>query len=822
MWIKRALVIVPILLFAFLIQSIFWAPMNESAADNEGRQHRIIFYMSGDPTDMNPWSSSTTLDSTLTQYFFDGLLKYDRMYEITPSLSTCAAIHHELVAPVPQDMTLESFEQWVRDKHGASVTAFMKVSDGVAEGKVYDLASGKELAGTSADKAAVRFRTPATVRITLSAPIEDGRITSAVVPEFGQDLYGKNLEKLLEPLGGLTHAEMKGADVARLFRSIGFGGIEHNPVVEMKVRRGIYWTDGPFFSNPERTWSVTINGDFTANVVADSADAAVNEIRERHDLAGENVEAVLYEHRFGEESNGPWWGRGPEMTAKDPKLTYDYIRNPDFGSPRLSSWLDVKEVRIDEKDPFRLMVVYKKLFSPALSNLTGALIPYHTWNNRAWTDEAIRKERSASDLGVSKDDYNVMRALPMAERDFRHRPQSCGPMVMEPLNGEARPLWKSAQIATLRRNDFFWDRKPEYEFLDYLIFDPSLGRETAEIGFLSGNMDIYGAQPYQVERYGAMTDDYYVLQRETTTYEYLGFNCRKGPLANPKVRLALSMAIDVDEIVKYVEYGQAQRIAGPAYPVLPWYDTEYRREHKWRTGPNAGKVEKLPFIPFNLTEARALLKEEGFEIDSSGTLVKDGAPFKIRLVNSAGGGTRADIALIARENWQNLGVKVELEEYEWNVFIGQYALAGNFDVLVLGWSGGLNFDKRQLFHSDFMPPRGYDFVGYKNEKANALMDRILTVYDPAEQIRLCHEIFGLIADDCPYVFLYSDFATSVMDKRVVWRKQVGTNPDGSIVFENRPVSHEHITKAKATLAYFVPELKRLEEAPEFTEEDYRR
>ena len=63
MWIKRSLVIIPILLLVFLAQSFFWAPSNESAADNEGRQNRLIFYMGGDPFNMNPWSSTTSTTS---------------------------------------------------------------------------------------------------------------------------------------------------------------------------------------------------------------------------------------------------------------------------------------------------------------------------------------------------------------------------------------------------------------------------------------------------------------------------------------------------------------------------------------------------------------------------------------------------------------------------------------------------------------------------------------------------------------------------------------------------------------------------------------
>lgn len=822
MWIKRSLMIVPACLLVFLAQSFFWAPSNDSAADNEGRQNRIVFYMGGDPFNMNPWSSTTTTDSTLTQYLYEGLLRYNREYLIEPWLSEYAAIHHEIDAPVPRGMTTAEFETWVRAKYGKSVASFKEVEAGSEDVKFFDLDKGIEVNNQAGAERVVAFRKPARVHVVLKADIKNGQITSAVDPEFGNELYGVHMQLMFEPQGELAVDALTEALVEKVVKAAKLAPLDHKPVVEMRVRKGVYWTDGPFFSDPESTYSVSIDGDIVGNIVADSADAAISEVRERHDAKEAKVEAWLYDKRMGNEEEGPWWGRGPEMQAKDAKLTFDLIRDEDFGSPRLSSWMDVEEVRTPKDDAYKLEVVYRKLYSPALSNLVGDILPYHVWNDRAWFEEALRKERGPEDLGVKRADYNVKRFLPTAERDFRHKPPSHGPMVLEPLNGESRPLWKSAEIATLRRNEFYWERQPEYEFMDYLIFDPALGRETSEIAFLSGNMDIYTARAFQVDRYKAMDDKYYVLERETTTYSYLGFNCRKGPLANPRVRLALSMAVDIGEIMKYVLYDQGQRISGPAYPVLPWYNNDYRREHTWLKESKKGQTEKLEFLPYDMEEAEAILRDEGYVRDSSGTLAKDGEPFSIKLVNSSGGGERMDFSLLAKENWSKLGLKVEYVEYEWNVFIGQYVMPGNFDVIALGWSGGLNFDKRQLFHGDFQPPRGLNFAGYSNPKADELMEQILNVYNPDEQVRLSHEIFNVIADDCPYLFIYSPYSTSVMDRRIVWRKQVGTGPDGQPQYEDRPVNHEHISDAKQSLAFFVTELKRQDEVPTFTDEDRKR
>lgn len=820
MWVKRGLVILPVLMMVFLAQSLLWVPRTQKAADNEYRHDRIIFYMGGDPKDMNPWSSTTTTDSSIYRYFYEGLLRYNADYVIEPWLSDFAAIHHELVAPLPGGMTEQEFREWVEENSPGELRRFELASE-AGTPRYFDL-EGKAIDGEPQDVAHYKFVPPATYNIEVRAAREAGKITSAVQPTFAAELYKERRAKHFQPENEAPEPDDSLTEL--MAAAAALPSVKHSPVVEMKIRPGVRWTDGPFFTPWEKLWVVSVNGDQVAPVNADSADAAIELVRGRVVEKGQDadIKAWRYEERFGDDDSGPWWGKGPELKARDAKLTFDLIRDPDFRSPRLSSWADVSEVRMFEDDEYRLEVVYSRLFSPAISNLAGVLLPYHIWNETAWFDEAVRKGRGPDARGISRADYLVMRELPTEERDFRHRPSSIGPMVLEPLNGQERPLWKISERVTMRRNEFHWGRKPEFQFMDYYVFDPALGLETAEIVFNSGGMDIYTARDFQVKRYREMRDRYYVLERETTTYTYIGFNCSKEPLSNPRVRRALGMALNVDEVIKYVIYEQGQRIAGPAYPVLPWYDTEYTLDHTWLTGENKGKTTQEPFLPNNLVEAKAMLLDAGFAEDASGALLWDGKPFEMQMVNSSGAGPRRDISMLAREQWQRLGISVKYQEYEWNVFISQYIDPGQFDVMVLGWSGGLNFDKRQLFHSRFTPPNGLNFVRYSNPEADELMERILAVYDQDEQVRLSHGIFKAIADDVPYIFLFSPYSTSVMDRRIVWRKQVGVAEDGSPLYEDRPVNHEEITGAKQVLSYFAPEFLRREQTPEFTEQDRKR
>lgn len=854
MWIKRSLVIVPVALMLFLVQSVFWVPGTASVSDNDSRINRLMLYMGANPEDMNPWTSTKTSDSTISQYLSEGLVKQNHLYEYEAGLAHTILVKHQVVCFVPEGQSLADFEAELKKIFGAKLQSYAKETDAPKPLRI-DLVSGKTLA--ESDKAVegqVLFELPQLARAKFMLAPESvmGQITQAIEPEFEEVLkksLGRNPWACLDPAElakravALVPAAMKDklteaaltTTLTDALSKLDTTQATHSPVIEFHLRKNVPWVDGPFFEKRERVWQAKCDGEPCGWVYADSRDEAVEKLKARELVEKPNeakYEVENYKDTFGDKEKGYWWGKGPDCMARDAKLTFDYLKNPDYKSPRMSSFTSIVEVRTFPDDAYKLEVVYGELYSPALGDLAGQLLPYHVWNKMAWKEEAIRRGKGPKVVGQNHDVYNPMKHLVSRERDFRQWPSMNGFMVIEPLNDDALPLWQNGSRCRLRRNEFYWERKPEYQFLDYYVFEPNMGRETAEVVFNTGGLDIYGPREFQVERYEEKKDKFSVIKRLPNQYEYLSFNCSKPQLSDKRVRMALSMAIDVEQILKFVVYNQGVRINGPAYPVLPWYDQDFQIEHTWRTDTTdaqgkplarKGKTEKIKFLPFDPAEAKAILKECGYE-DVNGKLVgKDGKPLRLEFINATGGGPRKNNALLAKANWEKLGVDVAYTEYEWNVFIQQYVMALKFDVCVLGWSGGTDHDSRQLWHSTCWPTQGgLNLAAYSNAEADKLMDGILKVYDYKQQVEMSHKIFRTIASEFPYVFLYSPLATTVMDNRIVWRKKVGTDASGNSIFENRPVNHDYIRTARASLVYFFGELKRVEEAPKWTDQDFKR
>lgn len=482
------------------------------------------------------------------------------------------------------------------------------------------------------------------------------------------------------------------------------------------------------------------------------------------------------------------------LDAEDVAFTFQFGRNPEHASPRKTAAEKIQQFRIHDSHTFD--VSYGELYSPALSDLGYSILPRHRLSMNRWFAEARAKGVGPISDGKPEASYNVKDAVTAKGLDFGLDPVGTGPLRLTWLNGDALPRWRSGELIRLETFDEYWDplHKPHYQFMDFYVFDPDLGQETADLTFRSGGTDVYSVRQEQVEEFTRGADNWYLFKRLQLSYEYIAFNLGRKPFDNHKVRQALTMAVNVEEIIKYIVYEQGRRINGPAYPLLGYYNPDYVPDYTFLQGEHAGKnlrdlfqeaidagdeelARTYQYFPFDMDEARALLESEGYKKRDGALYTPEGKPmeFKIALGGNASS-SRGKIATLAQEKWRELGIKVDLVELEWNVFINEYALQRNFDCLVLGWANGTSYDNRQLWHSEFLSPgAGLNFVEFKDKKVDALFDEILKAYETDEQIRISHEIFSRIASQNPYIFLFSPYANVAVNRDLYWAKPIIKN-----------------------------------------------
>ncbi len=417
---------------------------------------------------------------------------------------------------------------------------------------------------------------------------------------------------------------------------------------------------------------------------------------------------------------------GEPFDACDVKFTYEAIMNPKNLSPRVSDYEPVKSV--DIVDPLTVRIVYKRLFSPAIGTWSMGMLPEHLLN-----EEALKKEALAR--GLDPESFAMRQSL------FNRAPVGCGPFVF----GE----WESDQFIVLNRFEQYWEGPPAYKRFTYRIIPDQL---TQEMEFYAGTVDNYNVKPHQVER---LKEDprFQSFSGLSFAYSYIGYNMRRPPFDDRRVRTALGMALDIDKIVKYVLYDQGENITGPFLKQTDFYND---------------KIEPLPYDP---KKAMALLEEAGYSKGRDGVYQKDGKPLRFTLITNQGHDIRQAILSIAQDSWRKIGVDVRTDVLEWAVFIQERVNKLDFDAIVLGWSMGIDPDLYQVWHSSQTSPNQLNFVGFDDPEADRLIVEIRQEYDHDRQVELCHRLHEIIAHEQPYTFLYVGKWTAVLDERIVVREK---------------------------------------------------
>ncbi len=388
---------------------------------------------------------------------------------------------------------------------------------------------------------------------------------------------------------------------------------------------------------------------------------------------------------------------GHVLDAEDVKFTYEAILNPKNLSPRIADYEPVKSVQVI--DPHTLRIVYKRLYSPAVGTWAMGILPEHLLNAEVLKKEALR---------LGKDPQ----AFSMRQSAFNRNPVGCGPFVFRE--------WKSDQYIHLDRYDEYWEGPPNYKKYFFRIIPDLL---TQEMEFYAGTLDVYGGgspphgiPPHQIERF--QNDSRYQSVYDTAFgFSYIGYNMRRKPFDDIRVRRALTMAIDVNKIMKYVLYGQGERITGPFVKQTDYYNHS---------------IKPPPYDPAG---ALKLLAQAGWTRNNNGRLEKDGKRFEFTLITNSGNDRRKSILAIAQDAWKQIGVDVRTDLLEWSVFIEERVDKADFDAIILGWVMSVDPDLFQIWHSSQTNDYQLNFVGFKNQQADDLIIKIRQEYNHDKRVR---------------------------------------------------------------------------------------
>ncbi len=665
---KRFLIVVPLILTLFLLQSYYWVPSYEQQArGNPNRFNEYITGSIGDAAILNPILSADSASSEIESKVFEGLIDRDENLQFRGRLAQSWRISEEayfyvngsasgmqtdagkivtLLERAREDVNLSD------EKLRRTLANIKKIS--LVEPRKWSITKKIKAPGNQLENIEVKITAAAPARIKLDLARVDQDLFETITP-----LLGKGYFESFQPESFLETSPELPREQLRALAGELLPAVEHNPVIEFYLRPDVAFHDGHIFD------------------------------------------------------------------ADDVKFTYEAILNPRNLSPRIADYEPVKSV--DVIDPLRLRIVYKRLYSPAIGTWAIGILPEHLLNKATLEEEAA---------AIGKDPANYS----MRQSAFNRRPIGCGPFQFRE--------WKSDQYITLDRFDDYWEGPPNYQKYIFRVIPDLL---TQEMEFYAGTLDSYSVQPHQVERFKA-DPRYQSFTGTSFGYTYIGYNLRREPFKDVRVRRALGMAIDINKIIRYVMYNQGEVMTGPFVKQTEYYNHDIKP------------------VAYDPQGALKLLAAAGWERNPDGWLEKNGQRLQFTLITNSGNDIRKAILAIAQDAWKQIGIDVQTDLLEWSVFIQERVNKLDFDALVLGWSMGIDPDLYQIWHSSQTGPHQLNFVGFKNPEADRLIVKIRQEYDNEVQSEYCHRLHEIIAREQPYTFLYVGKWTAILDKRILIRE----------------------------------------------------
>ena len=275
----------------------------------------------------------------------------------------------------------------------------------------------------------------------------------------------------------------------------------------------------------------------------------------------------------------------------------------------------------------------------------------------------------------------------------------------------------------------YWDGLPQNAGVVLRIIPDDTMRG---LELLSGSADLTINDVTPDIAYQLQQDGLTITESEGVDTAYIGLNMRDAVLRDKRVRHAIGYAIDRQSMIDHLLRG----FATPAWGVLS--------PLAWAFEPDVHHFD------YDVSRAAQLLDDAGYrDPDGDGPLPR----LRLSLKTSTDEFYRLQAAVI-QENLRLVGIALEVRSYEFASFYAD-VLSGNVQMYTQQWVGVTDPDMlRRLFHSDQVPPVGFNLVHYSNPEVDRLIDMATRAPTDADRRIYYSAAQKAVAEDAPYISLW--------------------------------------------------------------------
>ncbi len=291
----------------------------------------------------------------------------------------------------------------------------------------------------------------------------------------------------------------------------------------------------------------------------------------------------------------------------------------------------------------------------------------------------------------------------------------------------------------LEANPDYWGGKPPTAKVE---FRPVTEASTGVAAIMSGSVDILQDVPVASFKAIEKSPNVTVVARPARRSIWLGINNRKGsPTADPRVRRAMYMAINEDEIIKNVMFGHAVPAAQIPDP------------------PTTGYSEGIKRVGFDAAKAKALLKEAGYA---------DGFSIKLSGPNDRYVQDKEILANVASQ-LTKVGIKVDVDGKPKSIYFDEVAHQ-KLDFYLLGWfDGSYDFGRSyaKLLHTYDKDGGfgGLNGAAYSNPELDKIYAESVKIVDPKERAAKLRELNEKAMQEVAIIPLHYQQDTYAVNKK---------------------------------------------------------
>lgn len=409
------------------------------------------------------------------------------------------------------------------------------------------------------------------------------------------------------------------------------------------------------------------------------------------------------------------WADGTPVTADDVKATLEHLRREDRKDPSVAEHYDQMIADVNVLDRLTVEVVAKE---PRWMTLVDIGLG--------------TKIYPAAYIRMDGDTY-------LTDWNWKLPPGS-GPYSLAPED-----VVKGRSITVHRRTDWWAEQDPSsrgmYNF-ESVRWDIILDDELTYLKFLAGELDammIMRAQQWvdDVDRAPPVRMGW-VQKRKIYTMEPQGyggycFNMRSAPFNDRNVREAFAHLFNREKLFEKFFFYQYEYIDS-YFP-----GQIYSREN----------AERVQFDP---RRARELLAASGWtRRDSEGYLVNDrGQRFPVLTLEFASPSFQRIHQVVKDDLWRQAGIRMDLKVVD-QASLLKKVWEYKYTVTFFNWTASLFPDMEMQFHSKHANvPQTNNLNGFRNERADRIMEAYKTEFDAARRLEMMQELDTILFREHPY------------------------------------------------------------------------